>query len=212
MNFGLIIGIMAPPFALTKDGIETQFGTNHVGHFLFTTTLIPAFEKAATPRIVNLSSYAQFMSHKEGIDFENINNPTKYSVTERYGQSKLANVLFTKGLVAHYPKIVSNCVHPGVVHTELLRGPTETYTILRILKPLVSLFSRLALLTPQQGSFATLYAATSTEIDTEKIQGQYIIPYGKVAEKVHPLANDEAMVEKLWKFTQDLVNEKLNQQ
>lgn len=111
-------GIMGCPFALSKQGHETQFATNHLGHFLFTTLLIPALLKAEKPRIVNLSS----LLHKNtviagGIDFEHINTE-KYSSMQRYSQSKLANVVFTHGLNKRFgDKIAVNAAHPGIVDT-----------------------------------------------------------------------------------------------
>ena len=95
-------GIMACPFGLSKDGYESQFSTNHLGHFQFTTTLMPAIlSSLKQPRIVNLSSSAHRVPGVEGgVDFAKINNPDKYSTVQRYGQSKLSNILFTHGLHA----------------------------------------------------------------------------------------------------------------
>ena len=106
-------GIMACPFAKTVDGWETQFATNHLGHFQFTSALMPSINKAKSPRIVNVSSHAHLRSPECGIDFENINNETKYNTMIRYGQSKLANLLFSLSLSKKYPKLVVNSVHPG---------------------------------------------------------------------------------------------------
>ena len=110
-------GIMASPFELSKDGIELQFATNHLGHFLFTTHLIPALERSKSPRIVNVSSVAHKFAPWNGIEFEHINDPDYYSYFGnwyRYGQSKLANLLFTTELTRRYPNIISNAVHPGI--------------------------------------------------------------------------------------------------
>ncbi|KAI8910347.1 hypothetical protein EDD86DRAFT_190325 [Gorgonomyces haynaldii] len=208
-------GIMACPFALTKDGIETQFGTNHVGHFLFTTTLIPAILKADKPRIVNLSSSAQRMAPKNGIEFENINNEKAMSNFERYGQSKLANILFTRSLNKRYgDKIYVNAVHPGVVQTELLRGIEDSMggkgsLLYYLSRPLVYVGSFFQLTAPQ-GAMATLYAATSPEIEKEGYKGRYVIPFGHVTDDTIPLAKDDSLAEKLWTFTENLIKEKLN--
>ncbi|KAI8916401.1 hypothetical protein EDD86DRAFT_185437 [Gorgonomyces haynaldii] len=209
-------GIMACPFALTKDGIETQFGTNHVGHFLFTTTLIPAILKADKPRIVNLSSYGHNFATKNGIEFENINNEKVMSNWERYGQSKLANILFTRGLNKRYgDKIYANAVHPaGGVNTELDRGIIDslggekswTYFFVQ---PFLSAFKYGLMLTPAQGALASLYAATCPEIEKEGYKGRYIIPFGVVSEKTSVQATDDALADKLWTFSENLVKEKL---
>ena len=105
---------MACPFELSKDGIESQFATNHVGHFLFTLTLMPAIKNAQNPRIVNLSSSEHFRHPQNGIDFENINSEKAHNTFTRYGQSKLANMLFTYGIDKRYGDFVTaNSVHPG---------------------------------------------------------------------------------------------------
>lgn len=113
-------GIMVPPFGLTKDGIESQFGTNHVGHFLFTRELLPTILKSPEPRIINLSSSAHRLAPKEGILFDKINDASALNNWGRYGQSKCANLLFSRALNKRYgDKIYVNSVMPGVVATEL---------------------------------------------------------------------------------------------
>ena len=80
-------GIMAPPQSQTRDGFETQFGVNHLGHFALTGHLLSGLQKAATPRVVTVSSNA----HKVGtMNFENLNAEKGYSAWGAYAQSKLA--------------------------------------------------------------------------------------------------------------------------
>lgn len=126
-------GIMACPEGLTKEGYEIQFGTNHVGHALLTKLLLPTLQRTAkgapegSVRIVNLSSMGEQMAPKpDGIKFDHLKAPNSGGINTwtRYGQSKLANVLFAKALAKRYPEIVSTSVHPGVVQTELTRGKT----------------------------------------------------------------------------------------
>lgn len=88
-----------PNFELSKDGIEMQLATNHFGHFVFTRGLLPVLEKTkGTVRIVNLSSLAHTFPYNGGILFEGYNDPKQYIPWKAYGQSKLANILYTKEL------------------------------------------------------------------------------------------------------------------
>jgi NAD(P)-dependent dehydrogenase (short-subunit alcohol dehydrogenase family) len=88
-------GVMAPPHQLTKDGFELQIGTNHFGHFAWTLALMPLLMKGGS-RIVNVSS----MAHRGGeIDFEDLPRVQKYEPWRAYFQSKLSNLLFTRGLI-----------------------------------------------------------------------------------------------------------------
>ncbi|KAJ3352932.1 hypothetical protein HDU91_005939 [Kappamyces sp. JEL0680] len=203
-------GIMAPPFQLTKDGIESQFGTNHVGHFLLTRELLPALLKAPCPRIVNVSSYAYEMAPNHTIVFENIQKEEAMSNFERYGVSKLANLLFTAGLHKRFgSKMYVNAVHPGAVDTELVRGPKEslqgTWTGFFV-NPLYGL-TGLVFLSPASGALSSLYAAAAAEVVESGIKNKFIVPFGKVVETSFPM--DEALADELWSYTENLVAEKL---
>ncbi|CAH1451402.1 unnamed protein product [Lactuca virosa] len=94
-------GIMSPPFTLSKDNIELQFATNHIGHFLLTNLLLDTMKKTSSKtqkegRIVVVSSELQKMAYPEGIRFDKINDEKSYSAFHAYGQSKLANSLHAK--------------------------------------------------------------------------------------------------------------------
>jgi NAD(P)-dependent dehydrogenase (short-subunit alcohol dehydrogenase family) len=200
-------GIMACPFELTKDGIESQFATNHVGHFLLTRELLPSLEKAAPSRVVNLSSIAHISHPKGGIDFENINNPDAMNNATRYGQSKLANMLFSAGLDKRYgDKIYVNSVHPGFVHTELIRGVKQSSSILGAMGSFVS---SIIALTPKQGALTSLYCATSPDIVAKNLKNKYFIPIAQL-DTPRPIGQDLSLADKLWEFTEKLVNEKLS--
>jgi NAD(P)-dependent dehydrogenase (short-subunit alcohol dehydrogenase family) len=127
-------GIMAVPPGLTSDGYEIQFGTNYLGHALFTSLLLPLLLSTSSApnsdvRIVNVSSIGVRLAPKPGLVLDQVKTDMKegFSTWELYGQSKLANVLFTKGLAARYPAIKSVAVHPGGVDTGLARGIEESY-------------------------------------------------------------------------------------
>jgi NAD(P)-dependent dehydrogenase (short-subunit alcohol dehydrogenase family) len=113
-------GVMVCPFGRTADGFETQFGTNHLGHFLLTALLMPAIRSGDTPRVVNLSSGGHSISD---VDLDDPNyESTEYDAWAAYGRSKTANALFTKELARrHGDELLTFAVHPGVVMTELGR-------------------------------------------------------------------------------------------
>ena len=86
---------MTPPYTKTEDGFEIQFGVNHLGHFLLTNLLLDEIKAASPSRIVNLSS----IGHKFGtIQFDDFNSEKSYDPFKAYGQSKLANILFSMEL------------------------------------------------------------------------------------------------------------------
>ena len=122
-------GIMACPYWKTEDGFEMQFGVNHLGHFLLTNLLLDRLKEAPAARIVNVSS----LSYKrcKGINFEDINCEHAYHPRDAYGQSKLAVILFTRSLAKRLEgtMVTANCLHPGVICTELGRHSKNHLTI-----------------------------------------------------------------------------------
>ena len=115
-------GKMGGSRQVTKDGFESQFQTNHLGHFLLTHLLIDKLVASKNkPRLINLSS----SGHEAGrIDLEDLNSEKSYRVDGfgPYADTKLMNILFTKSLAEKYAgKLNTYAVHPGVVQTELGR-------------------------------------------------------------------------------------------
>ena len=125
-------GVMMTPYQLTEDGFETQFGVNHLGHFLLTLLLLERIKKSAPSRIINVSSYAHVFGK---LDFEDMMwAKTRYNSMLAYGRSKLANVMFSRELAKRLVGSgVTVCsLHPGTIRTELSR---YMYTgILSVLK------------------------------------------------------------------------------
>jgi len=112
-------GVMATPQSHTEDGIELQFGTNHIGHSALTTGLLPALRAAGTARVVSLSSIGH---RRSDVHFDDINFERRaYEPFLAYGQSKTANALFAVGLTQRYAGdgITSNAVMPGGILTGL---------------------------------------------------------------------------------------------
>ncbi|EGR29528.1 short chain dehydrogenase reductase family protein, putative, partial [Ichthyophthirius multifiliis] len=142
-------GLMSPSERLlTKDGFEIQFGTNHLGHFLLTNLLLDLLKKTQNSRVVNVSSMAHFNKFPcySKIHLDDYNFEKKYCMYQTYGQSKLANVLFTKQLQRIFDKenlkIKAVCLHPGVVRTELFRYYNKGYMnyINSLVYPLINFF------------------------------------------------------------------------
>jgi len=124
-NIDLLInnaGVMMPPYGLTKDGYELQFGTNHLGHFALTGLLIRQLLATPGSRVVTVSSNA----HRTGrIDFADLNSSRRYRRMAAYGQSKLANLMFTyelqRRLDAAKEQTIALAAHPGTARTDLTR-------------------------------------------------------------------------------------------
>jgi len=131
-RFDLVIanaGVMATPFGHTADGFETQFGTNHLGHFVLVNRIVPLLAPAA--RVVNLSSAGHRFAN---VDLEDPNfQRTPYAEFVAYGRSKTANILFTVEFDRRHrgDGVRAAAVHPGGIRTELVRhmDPTVLQTM-----------------------------------------------------------------------------------
>lgn len=196
-------GCMGTPGALTKDGYELQFGTNHVGHALFTKLLTPTLERtAAEPgadvRVVVLSSAAVSMSPKGGIVFDTLKTTQEsLSTWQRYGQSKLANALYARELAQHYPQWTVTGIHPGVVQTNLQHYLTEKYWYL---SPVVGILSKF-ITTVENGAQNQLWAATAPKKDIKS--GGLYWPVGDLTGgRRGAYATDDALAKRLWDWTE----------
>ncbi|KAI8800854.1 hypothetical protein BJ742DRAFT_839714 [Cladochytrium replicatum] len=212
-------GVGVSAFELTNDGIERTFAVNHVGHFVFTTTLLPALERAGSARVVNVSSYMHLSTPSEGILFNRINNPNIIDPTLRYNQSKLANILFTKALAARLAgkPVWVNAIDPGSVQSGILRGLDAMANnknrswLIWLIRPfwfLIKAVLPLFLMTPANGALTQLYAATSPEIEANDFRGQYIVPFGKLG-KLSKAGKNHELSERLWEYSEKLVAENL---
>ena len=170
---------------VTKDGFELTFGTNHLGHFLFTVLLAPLLQKAASARIVNVASKAHYSA--KTIDFAAIRQPTR-SLTglDEYAVSKLANVLFTRELARRLGRsgVHSYALHPGVVASDAWRSVPWGF------RSLIKLF----MLSNEQGAATTLYCATSPAVAAH--DGRY---YDACKERTpSKVALDDDLAKRLW--------------
>jgi len=148
-------GVMVPPLGRTKDGFELQFGTNHLGHFALTNLLLPCL--TAHGRVVTIASGAHRMG---AIDFDDLNWERKpYRPWPAYGQSKLANLLFTAELQRRLSEIGSRVLamaaHPGYAATNLQSHGAGT-----VGRVAMRLGNRLVAQSAASGALPTLYAAT----------------------------------------------------
>lgn len=210
-------GVMACPKGHTADGLEMQFGTNHVGHFLLTNLLMPLVEKGEDPRIVNLSSRGH---HIDRVHFDDPNYQSRdYEKWQAYGQSKTANILFAVGLEKRLADkgIHAYALHPGGIQTNLGRHMTEEdrqWMMSRMRKQAeVSDGKEQGFKTIPQGAATTCWVATS---DTLAGAGGLYCEDCHVADQddqdptggVRSYAIDEDSAERLWALSEDLVGEK----
>lgn len=193
-------GVMAIPKALTRDGFEMQFGTNHLGHFALTNLLLPHI----TDRVVTVASNA----HKSGtIDLDDLNWRTRtYKPWAAYSQTKLANLLFTlelqRRLEADGSHLRALASHPGWAATNLQSGPATN----AVLRGLTNLGNRLFAQSEQMGALPTLFAAT------QDLPGaSYVGPDGRMEQHGHPTlvgrtarASDVTLARKLWTASEEL--------
>lgn len=176
----------------TEEGLERQFGINHVGHFLLTMSLLDLMGEGG--RIVNVASGA----HKTGkIHFDDINLTKGFNVITAYSQSKLANVLFTRELARRVKEkgITVNCCHPGAVATNIGidRDTGFGKTVTKLLKPFFQ--------TPEQGARTAIFLASDDSVSD--ITGEYFYKC-KIA-KSSKRSKDMELAKKLFEFSEELV-------
>ena len=176
----------------TGEGLERQFGINHIGHFLLTMSLLDLIGEGG--RIVNVASGA----HKTGkIHFDDINLTKGFNVIKAYSQSKLANVLFTRELARRVKDrgITVNCCHPGAVATNIGidRDTGFGKTVTRLLKPFFQ--------TPEQGARTAIFLASDDSVS--EVTGEYF--YKCRIAKSSKRSKDMELAKKLFEFSEELV-------
>jgi NAD(P)-dependent dehydrogenase (short-subunit alcohol dehydrogenase family) len=203
-------GIMATPLSYTADGFESQFGTNHVGHFALTVGLLPALKAATGARVVSLTS----LGHRRAdVDFDDLNfHRRPYDAWLAYGQSKTANVLFAVGLTERLAGegIVANAVHPGGIMTGLQKHvPREQQIRLGWIDESGIPHPRLK--NAEQGAATSIWAAVAAEL--EGVGGRYLEDCGiakawsedKPLSGVKPYALDPDRARRLWSVSETLI-------
>ena len=203
-------GIMANPYTKTSDGFESQFGTNHLGHFYLTELLLPLLDASGSAqeksRVVNLSSIANILlAPPEGILFDDLDGTKHYNEWTRYGQSKLANILFTvdfqKKMVEENRNVGFVTLHPGNINTNLTQyidfftGLNFIYSSRKSILP-----KMLSSKTVPEGAATTVVCALDPKIEF----GKYYFDC-QVSNMLHERAMDEVLAAKLTTVSRQLI-------
>jgi NAD(P)-dependent dehydrogenase (short-subunit alcohol dehydrogenase family) len=196
-------GVMWTPKQLTDDGFEMQFGTNHLGHFALTGLLLSNLLPVRGSRVVTVSSMGHRM--RAAIHFDDLQWEHSYDRYAAYGQSKLANLLFTydlqRRLAEHHENTIAVAAHPGASSTELARS------VPALMKPFFAVAGTLLFQGAAMGALPTLRAATDPDVEG----GQYYGPDGLGEQRGHPKvvsssaqSHDEDLQRRLWTVSEEL--------
>jgi NAD(P)-dependent dehydrogenase (short-subunit alcohol dehydrogenase family) len=187
-------GVMATPLGRTSDGFEMQMGTNHLGHFLLTTLLLDRLRASAPARVVVVASSAHRRGSREGVlatlDGDPHYQQRRYRPFVAYGDSKLANILFARGLARRLAGsgVLAVSLHPGVIATNLSQHLGLGGKLYRVLGPLF-------LKSVEQGAATSVFAATAPEL-TEAHAGLYLADCNEA--QPTPPALDPELAESAW--------------
>ncbi|KAJ2984314.1 hypothetical protein NQ176_g61 [Zarea fungicola] len=207
-------GIMAPDYKLSPDQVESQFATNHLGHFLFTNLIMDKLLAAEAPRVVNVSSDGHRLSHIRWDDY-NFDNGRTYNRWTAYGQSKTANILFSRSLAGRLGSkgLVSHSLHPGVINTHLADHLVEFESLKDADRSLGNKegWEDFMWKTPDQGAATHVFAAFEPSL--KENNGTYLenshVAYPNI-ETVKPWATSPVEAERLWKLSEKLVGQEFS--
>ncbi|MGC4815916.1 SDR family NAD(P)-dependent oxidoreductase [Micromonospora sp. DT63] len=195
-------GVMYTPKQTTRDGFEMQFGTNHLGHFALTGLLLDVLLPVPGSRVVTVSSVGHRI--RAAIGFDDLQWERSYSRVAAYGQSKLANLMFTYELqrrLAPHSTTVAVAAHPGVSNTELVRNAPA------VVRAPITWFAPVITQPAAAGALPTLRAAT----DPAVLGGQYYGPDGLGETRGYPKlvtsspdSYDLTVQQRLWAVSEDL--------
>jgi NAD(P)-dependent dehydrogenase (short-subunit alcohol dehydrogenase family) len=206
-------GVMALPYRKTADGFEMHFGTNHLGHFALTGLLLDRLLATAGARVVNVSSNAH---HFGWMRFDDLQWERGYRKWRAYGQSKLANLLFTyelqRRLGARKADLIAVACHPGYATTNLqVAGPRMEGSSVK--ETLSGLATRLFAQSAAMGALPILHALTAADIRG----GEYIGPDGRFEQKGHPKkttsnarSHDREAAARLWEISEALTGVRID--
>jgi len=189
-------GIMALPELEQVNGLEKQFVTNHLGHFIVGNRLLPQVQAAPQGRVVVLSSSGYQWAPEPGIEFDNLSGERDYNPNKMYGQSKLANYLYVRELARRLQgtPTTANAVHPGVIMTNLGRHFPEWQQYA------AKLIGWTFMKSVEAGSATTCYVATSPGL--AKVSGYYFADCN--AEVPGGQMQNDALAAQLWQVSEDI--------
>jgi NAD(P)-dependent dehydrogenase (short-subunit alcohol dehydrogenase family) len=190
-------GLILTERSETVDGYEATFATNHLGPFLLTNLLLPRLKASAPSRVVNVASTAHSAARK-GLPFDDLQTTSRYAGMRVYGESKLANVLFTVELARRLDGsgVTANSLHPGTVRTGYgADGDARGLLALgiKIGKPLF--------LSPAKGARTSVFLASSP--DVEGVSGKYFVKCKE--KKPRRQGQDVDAARRLWQVSDELV-------
>ncbi|CAL9202354.1 unnamed protein product [Musa hybrid cultivar] len=197
-------GILATPFMCSHDGIELQFATNHIGHFLLTHLLLEKMKNTTRScnvegRIVNVSSEGHRLTYLKGIRFDKINDKSGYYCYFAYGQSKLANILhaveLSRRLKEEGVNITANSLHPGIIVTNLFRHHGFVNAILGTAGKLVTK-------NVHQGAATTCYVSLHPQV--KGVTGKYFSNSNLATPSSR--TSDADLASKLWDLSMDMIS------
>ena len=204
---------------LSEDGIEIVFATNYVGHHLLYRSLEPLLQRSKMARVVQTSSAASFLATSIATDLKPLNacdpGSHKFNPKVAYRQSKLAQIVWTKAVTRRLPKdsnIYVNVFHPGLVDTSIwdkqLIGSNSPAFVVRLVN---YLRSHHVMWTSSEGALTGVFLAVAQDrLRQDNIRGQYYHP--QTQRVTLPMADDVALQDRLWEFTEELVEDFLPQQ
>lgn len=202
-------GIMGTPKSFTRDGFESQFGVNHLAHFLLVELLTPKLKASAPARIVIVSSSAnsQFVP-VTGLDFDNLNCEKDYSAFPAYGRSKFANVLHAKELQRRFDAenvdITVTSLHPGFVESELGRYMSIS-AFINMLRHMKSYQIGLEIMSSHKTTIVGASTTVFCAVSPDAIKGEFYSDNAVNTYLLHEEANNKEMAKKLFEVSQRLV-------
>ncbi|KAH8646839.1 hypothetical protein BX600DRAFT_476988 [Xylariales sp. PMI_506] len=193
-------GVMSGTPSVTQDGYENQMGVNHLGHALFTKLLLPVLQRTAaspgvSPLDVRVVSLSSSLHRYGGIRYDLARVPSSgwFGFIGRYGQSKVANILWAKELARRHPELTVVSVHPGVVATELGMSREQR----SVFSTLARRAFELTIVSVEEGAKNQLWALVSPDVRS----GEYYEPVG-IAGTGSAESQDEKAARELWDWTE----------